>query len=94
MNVAPDARDAAAENGADLPKKRKLSVEAIAIIGCVVASFSLIITIVALLPSFKGEQLARKELQLAQWTASKEYLQRCEELAVCCRDIHSHYVTG
>ncbi|UPK96334.1 hypothetical protein LCI18_007269 [Fusarium solani-melongenae] len=73
--------DTAAENGtgwSDRPR-RKLSVEAIAITGCVVAFLSLIVTIVALLPSFKGEELAIAQLKLAVWTASNEYLQQCRD---------------
>ena len=76
--------DTAAENGpgwSDRPR-RKLSVEAIAITGCVVAFLSLIVTIVALLPSFKGEELAIAQLKLAVWTASNEYLQQCKDQSV------------
>ncbi|KAJ4223450.1 hypothetical protein NW759_006085 [Fusarium solani] len=70
--------DTAAENGpgwSDRPRM-KLSVEAIAITGCVVGLLSLIVTIVALLPSFKGEELAIAQLKLAVWAASNEYLQQ------------------
>jgi hypothetical protein len=76
--------DTAAENGpgwSDRPRM-KLSVEAIAITGCVVGLLSLIVTIVALLPSFKGEELAIAQLKLAVWTASNEYLQQPKDQSV------------
>jgi hypothetical protein len=50
--------------------------------GWVIAFFSLIVAIVSLLPGFNGQELSKKALELAEWTAFKDYMQQCKDASV------------
>ncbi|KAF2187209.1 hypothetical protein K469DRAFT_570897 [Zopfia rhizophila CBS 207.26] len=51
-------------------------------LGWAIACLSVVITIVALSPAFKSQTAAEKALQIAEWTALKDYIEDCrEELA-------------
>jgi hypothetical protein len=42
----------------------------------------MIMTIVSLLPGFKGQDLSKKALDLAEWTALKDYIEQCKGILV------------
>jgi hypothetical protein len=51
-------------------------------LGWLIALFSVLLTVVALSPAFKSQDLSTKALRLAEWTAMKDYIEECrEELA-------------
>ncbi|KAF2636355.1 ankyrin [Massarina eburnea CBS 473.64] len=51
-------------------------------LGWVIALLSVIFTIITLSPAFKSQGMSEKALELAQWTALKDYIEECrEELA-------------
>ncbi|KAH7144539.1 hypothetical protein B0J13DRAFT_623075 [Dactylonectria estremocensis] len=43
----------------------------------VFALIGLIVATVSIIPGFKGERLSRDALDLAQWTALKDYIEEC-----------------
>lgn len=50
-------------------------------IAAVIALITLIITIVSLSPSFRGVEYAKEALELARWTAWKDYIEACHEVS-------------
>lgn len=51
-------------------------------LGWAIALLSVLFTIVALSPAFKSQDMSEKALELAEWTALKDYIEECrEELA-------------
>ncbi|KAL2062597.1 hypothetical protein VTL71DRAFT_5669 [Oculimacula yallundae] len=52
----------------------------ISITGWVVALLSTILTIVSLVPVFEGQDLSKKALDLAEWTALKDYIEHCKTI--------------
>lgn len=50
-------------------------------IAAVIALITLIITIISLLPSFRGAEYAKDALKLARWTARKDYTESCHEVS-------------
>ncbi|KAF2682355.1 hypothetical protein K458DRAFT_390842 [Lentithecium fluviatile CBS 122367] len=51
-------------------------------LGWLIALLSVLLTIVALSPAFKSQDMSEKALRLAEWTALKDYIEECrEELA-------------
>ena len=46
--------------------------------GWIVAFLSLVATVLVISPTFKGQDAAEQALQLAKWTASKDFLEHCE----------------
>ncbi|KAF2707914.1 ankyrin [Pleomassaria siparia CBS 279.74] len=48
-------------------------------LGWAVAFISVLLTIVTLSPAFKSQTLSEKALQLAEWTALKDYIEECRE---------------
>lgn len=59
-----------------------LSEKTSANLGWAVALLSVVFTIVALSPTFRSLSMSEKSLELAQWTALKDYIEECrEELA-------------
>ena len=46
-----------------------------------IALITLIITVVSLLPSFRGAEYAKDALELARWTARKDYIEACHEVS-------------
>ena len=49
-------------------------------VAAVIALITLIITIVSLSPSFRGAEYAEEALELARWTARKDYIEACHEV--------------
>ncbi|KAH6889317.1 hypothetical protein B0T10DRAFT_50917 [Thelonectria olida] len=52
--------------------------QGMAIISWLIALISMIVAIVALLPGFHSQKLSQMALDLAEWTALKDYLDRCK----------------
>ncbi len=59
------------------PSKRAVSK-----IGWMVACISLVATILALSPAFKGQTMSQEALDLAKWDARREFIEQCKELMV------------
>ena len=51
-----------------------------AFIGATIALVSLIVTIIALLPSFSSRLYDKGALELAIWTAKKDYMEACQQV--------------
>lgn len=47
--------------------------------GWLVAFLSMIVVILSLLPGFNSQSLSKKALELAEWTALKDYIEQCKE---------------
>jgi len=47
--------------------------------GWIFAVINAVVAIVALLPGFNGQEISRKALELAEWTALKDYIEQCQE---------------
>ena len=41
----------------------------------------LVVAVVALLPSFGGAKYAEEALEIARWTARKDYIEACQEVS-------------
>lgn len=54
-----------------------ISENKMAAAGWVVALLSLIITAVSILPSFRSESISQRALELAEWTALKDFIDNC-----------------
>ncbi|KAH7317054.1 hypothetical protein B0I35DRAFT_434466 [Stachybotrys elegans] len=52
----------------------------IAVTGWAVAFVSMTVAIVSLVPGFNGQDLSKKALELAEWTALKDYMEQCKEI--------------
>lgn len=59
-----------------------ISDHCIAITGWALAFISMVATIVSLLPGFNGQEISKKALELAQWTALKDYIEQCNDKLV------------
>ena len=60
-----------------------LSEKTSAHLGWVIAFLSVLFTVVALSPAFKSQSMTERALELAEWTALKDFIEECrEELAV------------
>lgn len=55
-----------------------LSDSTIKLLCWIVAFLSLVATALVIFPTFKGQEAAELALQLAKWTASKDFLEHCE----------------
>ncbi|KAF2442618.1 ankyrin [Karstenula rhodostoma CBS 690.94] len=73
------------------------SAKTSATLGWTIALLSVVFTIVALSPTFRSQTMSEKSLQLAEWTALKDYIEECrEELAAglqsqaCLKAIKAH----
>ncbi|TAQ88128.1 hypothetical protein B7494_g3513 [Chlorociboria aeruginascens] len=56
----------------------RLSDRTIANLGWIIALFSMCVTAVALSPAFVGQNISQEALELAKWTAMKDYIENCE----------------
>jgi len=59
-----------------------MSERTIANLGWVLAAFSLSLTATTLLPAFKAQAMTQDELDLARWTAMKDYVKQCHAVLV------------
>ena len=50
-------------------------------LGAAIGLLTLVVTIVSLLPSFAGGRYGKKTLELALWTAQKDYIEACQEVS-------------
>ena len=50
-------------------------------LGAAIGLLTLIVTIVSLLPSFAGGRYGKEALELALWTARKEYMEACQTVS-------------
>ena len=65
-----------------------ISYHWIALTGWVLAFISMVAAIVALLPGFNGQKLSNQALELAQWTALKDYIEQCNDKLVWHIPLH------
>ena len=64
-----------------------LSDRRISIGGLIIAFTAMVLAGMALWPAVGGDNLAKKALDLAQWTALKDYREQCQNLLVCAQFI-------
>ena len=50
-------------------------------LGAAFGLLTLFVTVVSSLPSFAGEKYGKKTLELAIWTARKDYIEACQEVS-------------
>jgi hypothetical protein len=50
-----------------------------AVSGWVVALFSLVVTVIAIVPGFRSESMSQRALELAEWTALKDFIENCKQ---------------
>ena len=50
-------------------------------LGAAIGLLTLVVTIVSSLPSFAGGRYGKKTLELALWTAQKDYIEACQEVS-------------
>ena len=50
-------------------------------IAAAIALITLTVAMVTLLPSFRGATYAKEALELARWTARKDYIEACQEVS-------------
>lgn len=56
-----------------------MSENKMAVAGWIATLLSLIITAVSLLPSFRSERMSQRALELAEWTALKDFIENCKQ---------------
>ena len=50
-------------------------------LGAAIGILTLVVTIVSLLPSFAGDRYGKEALELALWTARKDYVEACQTVS-------------
>ena len=63
-------------------------------IAAAIALITLIVTAVTLLPAFWGAKYAKEALELARWTARKDYIEACQEVSDSnlCSDFRTSFL--
>ncbi|CAJ0542613.1 Ff.00g001660.m01.CDS01 [Fusarium sp. VM40] len=56
-----------------------ISENKMAVSGWVVALLSLVVTIIAMVPGFRSESMSQRALELAEWTALKDFIENCKQ---------------
>jgi hypothetical protein len=84
-NLSRDAELGTADHQPE-PRVRRLKElfkgQLLSLCGWILALISTVVSIAALLPAFRGQEVSEKQLELAEWTALKDYLDRCMEAFV------------
>lgn len=57
--------------------RRWISENKMAVAGWIVALLSLVVTLIAMVPSFRSESMSQRALELAEWTALKDFIENC-----------------
>ncbi|CAI6092265.1 unnamed protein product, partial [Clonostachys chloroleuca] len=64
-----------------IPLETWLSENILAAIGWAIAIAGLIFAAISLKPGFESQDLSKQALELAQWTARKDYIEQCQSAA-------------
>jgi hypothetical protein len=59
--------------------KTWISENKMAVSGWIVALLSLVVTVIAMVPSFRSESMSQRALELAEWTALKDFIENCKQ---------------
>jgi hypothetical protein len=64
--------------------------------GGVLAFATIVFTVLALAPAFSGQKISKESLDLAKWTAWKEFIEKCNEVVVSgfCIPVYDHSLTN
>jgi hypothetical protein len=66
------------EEGSLVRFRTWISENKMAVSGWVVALLSLVVTVIAMVPGFRSESMSQRALELAEWTALKDFIENCK----------------